>query len=166
MPAQAEIVNLSDTSPAAPSGDQNVKWQKGAQSGTDPATGYPIFPVSASVPLSYYTVTWGVGIGAAATVASDVTPHYLVPFAGVPTGLTVAAKTAPTGADLIFDIWKNGTSIFSAPVHLAAGATQTSTTAFASDVTFAVSDLLTFNVNQVGSTMAGQDLTVQLVIQI
>lgn len=43
----SEIINLNDTSPAAPSGLQDVKWQKGPQSGTDPATGLPVFPVSA-----------------------------------------------------------------------------------------------------------------------
>lgn len=51
MPAQAEIINLNDASPAAPSGKTDIKWQKGPQSGTDPTTGYPIFPVSAYMPL-------------------------------------------------------------------------------------------------------------------
>ncbi len=47
----AGIINLNDTLPAAPSGYTNVLWQKGPQSGTDPATGLPINPVSAYVSL-------------------------------------------------------------------------------------------------------------------
>lgn len=50
MPAQAEIINLNDTTPAPPTGQQNVHWQKGATTGNDPATGYPIFPTSANMP--------------------------------------------------------------------------------------------------------------------
>lgn len=45
------FLNLNDSSPAAPSGEQNVKWQIGATSGNEPTTGYPIFPVSAYLPL-------------------------------------------------------------------------------------------------------------------
>jgi hypothetical protein len=45
----SEIINLNDSSPAAPSAAVNVKWQKGSSSGTDPSTGLPIYPVSANV---------------------------------------------------------------------------------------------------------------------
>jgi hypothetical protein len=47
----SEIINLNDSSPAAPAGHVNVKWQKGASSGTDPATGLPVYPVSANAPV-------------------------------------------------------------------------------------------------------------------
>lgn len=47
--SSAAVINLNDTTPAAPAGQQNVKWQKGPQSGTDSSTGYPIFPVSAYI---------------------------------------------------------------------------------------------------------------------
>lgn len=42
----AGIINLNDTNPAAPAGYRNSRWQKGATTGTDPVTGYPINPVS------------------------------------------------------------------------------------------------------------------------
>jgi hypothetical protein len=42
----SEVGNLNDTSPAAPANARNAKWQKGAQTGTDPASGYPIYPIS------------------------------------------------------------------------------------------------------------------------
>lgn len=45
----SEIINLNNTVPAVSAGAQNVLWQKGSQTGTDPASGYGIFPVSAYV---------------------------------------------------------------------------------------------------------------------
>lgn len=42
----ASEINLNNTNPAAPSGARNTLWQKGASTGTDPVTGYPIEPVS------------------------------------------------------------------------------------------------------------------------
>lgn len=44
------IINLNDLTPAARVGMALAKWQKGAQSGIDPTTGYPIFPVTAEYP--------------------------------------------------------------------------------------------------------------------
>jgi len=43
------VINLNDTTPAAPSGQTNVKWQLGTSSGTDPGSGLPVFPVSGYV---------------------------------------------------------------------------------------------------------------------
>lgn len=104
----AEIINLNDTLPAAPSGHINGQWQKGPQSGVDPGTGYPVFPVSVYVPL-----------GAGGTVASEVpvgtqdgvncvftvsNPPGLVTLNGVTqnpdaritiAGLTITFQTAP-----------------------------------------------------------------------
>lgn len=45
-----QLIDLNDTAPAAPSGSLNGRWQKGATSGTDPATGLPIYPASVNVP--------------------------------------------------------------------------------------------------------------------
>ncbi len=117
-------------------------------------------------PVNHFAITWGIGIGQAVAVGNDVTPHYLVPFAGIPQEVTLAAKTAPAGADLIVDILHNGTSLFSAPVHLSAGQTQATSTALASGAVLAVGDLLTLNVTQVGSTTPGQDVTIQLLVQL
>jgi hypothetical protein len=47
----SEVINLNNTSPAAPSGAVNVRWQKGASTGTDAATGLPVYPVTANVPV-------------------------------------------------------------------------------------------------------------------
>ena len=70
----SEIINLSNSTPAAPANSINGRWQKGASSGTDPATGFAIFPVSANVPAA--TVSQ-LGVvkpdGTSITVATDGT---------------------------------------------------------------------------------------------
>lgn len=74
--------------------------------------------------------------------------------------------TAPTGAALIVDVNKNGTTIFTSqsgrPQIAASGNTDVSDIP---DVTsLAAGDYLTVDVDQVGSTVAGADLTVQVYV--
>ncbi|MCG3203929.1 MAG: hypothetical protein KCHDKBKB_00606 [Elusimicrobia bacterium] len=88
----------------------------------------------------------------------------------VPAGMTVEkvyayAKTAPTGANLIVDINKNGTSIWASNqanrVNIVASSQSGSQTAF--DTTSLVEgDVITVDVDQIGSTIAGADLTIQI----
>ncbi len=77
----------------------------------------------------------------------------------------VVVKTAPTGAAIIVDINKNGTSLWSVTpgnrVQIADGATTGYQTIF--DTTaLAEGDLLTIDLDQVGSTTSGVDLTIEL----
>lgn len=75
--------------------------------------------------------------------------------------------TAPTGASLIVDVKKNGTTIWSTTGNraaIAASATSGSSTTF-NTTTMANGDRLTFDVVQVGSTIAGSDLTLQVVMK-
>ena len=76
----------------------------------------------------------------------------------------VSVGTAPTGANLIVDINKNGTTIFTTQGNrptVTAGGNLASTTA--PDVTtFAAGDYITIDVDQIGSTVAGADLTIVL----
>lgn len=75
--------------------------------------------------------------------------------------------TAPTGASLICDVKKNGTTIWSTTanrVTVAISATSGSSTTF-NTTTLANGDRLTFDVVQVGSTVAGADLTLQVVMK-
>jgi hypothetical protein len=74
-------------------------------------------------------------------------------------------KTAPTGAAAIFDINKNGTSIWASTpanrVQIAAAASSGVQTSF--DTTdLAEGDLLTLDIDQIGSTVAGADATISL----
>lgn len=150
-----QTIDLTNTTPAAPTGRQNVQWQGDAGTPRN---------VSANIPLPLYTITWGIAIGTPATTGTDVTPHYLVPFSGKPLAVTICGKLAPVGADLIVDLLQNGTSILAAPLHLVAGATTGSSTSFASG-TLTAGALMTLNCTQIGTTVPGQDVTIQLTVQ-
>lgn len=88
----------------------------------------------------------------------------------VPNGFVIEkafadVKTAPTGTSIILDININNVSIWNVTqanrLTIAAGATAGSQTLFDTALV-ASEDLLTLDVDQVGSTVAGSDLTVSL----
>lgn len=73
-----------------------------------------------------------------------------------------AVNTAPTGAALIVDVNKNGTTLYTGGTgrpSIAAGANSANGNSPAV-TTFDANDYLTVDVDQVGSTIAGADLTV------
>lgn len=74
------------------------------------------------------------------------------------------AVTAPTGAALIFDINKNGTTIWTTQANrLQVAATANYGTQTSFDVTtLAEGDVLSIDIDQIGSTVSGADITVQL----
>lgn len=105
-----------------------------------------------------------------AIVGTVATGTSLTPLIGVHRALTIVKayaylKTGPTGADLIVDINKNGTSIWNATpanrLTVSAGNTEGTQTSF-DTTSLAEGDTLTIDVDQVGSTVAGADLLVQL----
>lgn len=72
---------------------------------------------------------------------------------------TVSVDVAPTGAALQIDINKNGTSIFSTVLSIDATETSSLTAATAAVITtedWAAGDILTVDIDQIGSTLAGQ----------
>jgi hypothetical protein len=80
------------------------------------------------------------------------------------TKVRIGVGTAPTGASVIVDVKKNGTTIFTTtgnrPAISAGGFSGVSGTPDTPSVT--TNDYLTVDVSQVGSTVAGSDLTVQI----
>lgn len=74
-------------------------------------------------------------------------------------------NVAPTGAAIIIDTNKNGTSIWNVTpanrLTIAIGATSGSQTSF-DTTTLVENDTLTFDIDQIGSTVAGSDLTIQV----
>lgn len=73
-----------------------------------------------------------------------------------------AVKTAPTGATLIIDINKNGSTIMTGTkLQITATNTTGSQTTF-STTTLTDEDIITVDIDQVGSTVAGADLTIYL----
>lgn len=78
------------------------------------------------------------------------------------TAVSLHAGTAPTGAALIVDVNANGTSVFTAGgrPQIAAGATDGSAAPNVAADTVAPNQTITVDIDQVGSTVAGSDLTV------
>lgn len=92
--------------------------------------------------------------------------RYRFPFAATILGITTAVNTAPTGASIICDVNKNGTTVFTTQgnrptIAVSTNASHTGTSEAVPDVTaIAAGDYLTVDIDQVGSTVAGSDLTV------
>lgn len=103
--------------------------------------------------------------GGAATTGTNKTNVLCVERNGKIVKAFIYAKTAPTGASFIVDINKNGTSIWASTQanRLSLTASSTSGTQTSFDTTaIAEGDLLTIDIDQIGSTIAAQDITVQL----
>jgi hypothetical protein len=91
-------------------------------------------------------------------------PRYIVPENMTIKKVWLITRTAPTGANLTIDINKNGTTIWSTQgnrASITASATTGNTTTF--DTTALVAgDYLDFDIDVVGSSVSGTDLTVVL----
>lgn len=78
---------------------------------------------------------------------------------------TVAVGKAPTGASVIFDVNKNGTTIFTTQGNrptIAISATVSAALAVPNVVSLAAGDVLTVDVDQIGSTLAGSLATLTI----
>ena len=74
------------------------------------------------------------------------------------TEIRCVVSTAPTGADLIIDINKNGSSIMSTRVEIDAVGTSDDGNHALSSTTIAPNDTITFDIDQIGSTVKGSNL--------
>ena len=88
--------------------------------------------------------------------------RFRFPFAATILGVSAAVNTAPTGAAIIMDVNKNGTTIFTTQGNrpqIAASAYATAAEVTNMDVvSFAAGDYCTLDLDQVGSTVAGSEL--------
>jgi hypothetical protein len=113
--------------------------------------------------LKYRSLFWG---SAYPSVANDIGLKYTMPYDGTFSKAWLNLVTVNTGADFIVDIKKNGTTIWTNVgnrVKITAGASpaQGNTTTF--DVTsFVAGDVISCDIKQVGATIVGAGLTVQL----
>lgn len=97
------------------------------------------------------------------SVDTDQAPTILAPCSLTITSVRLVVKTAPTGADLWVDVNKNGASIFSAHGDLKIVAGATTGNAVPNTTSVALDDKFTVDIVQIGSTVAGADLTVEVV---
>lgn len=111
-----------------------------------------------------YDIGFNTGLisGAAADVAVGVHGEILLPRNITIQNVKAHAQTAPTGAAIIFDIKKNGVSIFSILPEIDAGTTVEDGNHVLSATTAVAGDVMTFEITQVGSTLAGSRVKVTL----
>jgi hypothetical protein len=78
--------------------------------------------------------------------------------------VAVSVSTAPTGASVIVDVNKNGTTIFTTQANrpTITASTFTDLSSPPNVTSFAANDYLTVDIDQIGSTVAGSDLVVQI----
>lgn len=90
------------------------------------------------------------------------TMRWRFPVAATIVGASAAIGTAPTGSSLIIDVNKNGTTIYTTQGNrptISAGTNSASETS-PNVTSMAIGDYLTVDIDQIGSTVAGSDLTV------
>ena len=111
------------------------------------------------------TITWVLGVGTTATVGNNKTNIIIAPRSGVIQKVRAISKIGPTDGDLEFNIRLNNISIWNVTpadrLKITDGNTQGSQTLF-DTVNIVEDDLLTIDVITNGSTIGGQDITVQL----
>jgi len=99
-------------------------------------------------------------------VTGTAVETFRMPFAMTLTSVKATVTTAPTGATAIFDIKESGTTILSTKISIDIGE-KTSATAAAppviSDTALADDAEITFNIDQIGSTIAGAGPKVWLI---
>jgi hypothetical protein len=91
------------------------------------------------------------------------TSRYIFPYAVTVVDVAATVNTAPVGATLLFDVNKNGTTIFTTQGNrpsILAAANATAANVVPDVTAFAAGDYLTVDVDQVGSGTAGSNAVV------
>jgi hypothetical protein len=111
-----------------------------------------------------------VSIQGTLAVGTNVVPRIVLPRACKILKVSAYCETAPTGASILIDINKNGTaSIFSGVtrITIAAAANADHVESFhATNKILAADDTLTIDLDQVGSTVAGADISITIEVQL
>lgn len=103
-----------------------------------------------------------------ASAAANVAQRIHVNFPGRILKVIAYVKTAPVGASIIFDVNKNGNTIWTTQanrVAIAAGGNDGEQTSFDSPK-FVSGDVFTLDIDQVGSSTAGTQVTVEMEVEI
>ena len=95
---------------------------------------------------------------------TDVCGYLKTTFSGRVVSAFARFKTAPTGCAAVIDINKNGTSIFTTPMSVAATTTEQTSMDFI-DNKITIGDGFTLDIDTIGSTIAGAGLTVILTLE-
>jgi len=117
------------------------------------------YPEAVSASPEQLAVFAGSGVLTTGTGVS----RYRFPFTALVLGVSAAVATAPAGADIIIDVNKNGTTIFTTQANrptITAGTNATTTEAVPDVPAIAIGEYLTVDRDQIGSGTPGSDLTV------
>ena len=111
------------------------------------------------LPLSTFVIT---KIAANSVAAGKAI--FRVPFACKIKAISIAVDIAPTGASAIFDIHKNGTTLFTTQANrpTVAAAAVSASVALPDVTTLAAGDVLTIDCDQVGSSVASTGFTIAI----
>jgi hypothetical protein len=101
-------------------------------------------------------------LGGTQVVGSKQGAQIYMPVGFTATSVNMIITGAPTGAAVIVDLKKDGTTIFSTKPQIDAGAFTGGSNAVISNSTLSFSSIISLDVTQVGSTFAGSGLTVLL----
>jgi len=101
-----------------------------------------------------------------AGTGTDISAYIKIPFNGVLSKAFARVKTAPVDADIIIDINKNGTTLWTSDkLTISDGANSGNKTVF-DNYSVGIDDYFTIDIDQVGSTTAGEDLTIMLDMEV
>lgn len=133
------------------------------------ANGYPSLDASTLIPASQMRqkerYSWVLCGGIPCTVVSDAANHVLVAYTNTLSVCYAKAKTAPTGADLRIVIRRQGTdNIFNTFLTIPAGSTSVVVeTGLSAAAALTAGQYLTIDIDQIGSALPGQDISVTCV---
>ncbi|HUS26690.1 MAG TPA: hypothetical protein VMY99_05070 [Nevskiaceae bacterium] len=116
-----------------------------------------------------HTLTFSLSAFSVTGTLTTATGTARLPIDGTYTivGTRLMANTAPTGASIIVDVNKNGTTIYTTQGNrptIAASANSGGPGSTPDVTSLAAGDYLTVDIDQIGSTIAGADLTVGVIV--
>lgn len=132
-------------------------------------TGKQVLRINASATAPEWVAnTRGIAFYLGKELAVNDEVSFIAPCALTITNIKMDIGTAPTGANLIVDIHKNGTTIFTTQANRPTiVATETTEDSSAPDVTSIVAgDKITLIVDQVGSTVKGTNLSATVICEV
>jgi hypothetical protein len=114
------------------------------------------------------TQSWDFALSDEATdlTAGTAKLTWRTPYAITITGVRASVNTAPTGSTIIVDINEGGSTILSTKLSIDASEKTSTTAASAaviSDTSLADDSEITFDIDQIGSTIAGKGLKVSII---
>lgn len=131
---------------------------------------FPVYDSTQSTGMNKanFPVKIGIQVGAAATDLAVGTAQqvFRMPFDMTLTAVQMGVTVAPTGATLVVDINESGASVLSTKLSIDATektSRTAATPAVISDSALAEDNEITIDIDQVGSTVTGQEITLYLI---